>query len=335
MQQLDTYGRHMQDLRISVTDRCNFRCTYCMPSEIFDNNFQFIPHERILRFEEITRLARISVGLGVRKLRITGGEPLVRKDIDQLITQLAQLSDVNDVAMTTNGFLLAKMAQKLKDSGLRRVTVSLDSTDNEVFRRMNGNRADIAPVLEGIRAAERAGLLPIKINAVIQKGMNDHGVIDLARFCKDHGYILRLIEFMDVGTRNCWKLDRVVTAQEMTEKINAVLPLEPIERINSGEVAQRYRYRDGSGELGIIASVTMPFCGNCTRLRLSAEGKLYTCLFAQDGISLRDQLRSGMSDEGISGILSDIWKLRSDHYSELRTETSATNQRVEMHYIGG
>lgn len=245
---MDTFGRPLRDLRISVTDRCNFRCTYCMPGELFGDKFQFIPHENILRFEEIIRLARIGIELGVHKLRITGGEPLVRRGVDRLVSQLAQLPGVDDIAMTTNGFLLANMAQPLKDAGLKRVTISLDSLDNEVFRRLNGGRADVAPVLEGIRAAEQAGLLPIKINAVVQKGVNDAGILDLARFCKDHGYILRLIEFMDVGTRNGWKLDHVVPAQEIVEKIDAVLPLEPVKRAYAGEVALRFRYRDGNGK---------------------------------------------------------------------------------------
>ncbi len=334
-QPVDQFKRPLRDLRISVTDRCNFRCAYCMPAEVYHENFQFLPHDEVLRYEEITRLARIAVGLGVVKLRITGGEPLVRRDIVTLVEQLAQIGGVEDVAMTTNGYLLEKVAQSLKDAGLARVTVSLDSLDNDVFLKMNGGKADVAPVLAGIRAAERAGMTPIKVNAVVQRGVNDHTIVDLARFCKDNGYILRFIEFMDVGTRNGWKLDQVVPAKEIIERIDAALPLERIEGNYFGEVAERHRYRDGGGELGVIASVTQPFCGTCTRLRLSADGKIYTCLFALRGTSLRDPMRAGATDDELSAIFAGVWKKRTDRYSEIRTEQTASSKKIEMYYIGG
>jgi len=334
-QPVDQFKRPLRDLRISVTDRCNFRCAYCMPAEVYHENFQFLPHDEVLRYEEITRLARIAVGLGVVKLRITGGEPLVRRDIVTLVEQLAQIGGVEDVAMTTNGYLLEKVAQSLKDAGLARVTVSLDSLDNDVFLKMNGGKADVAPVLAGIRAAERAGMTPIKVNAVVQRGVNDHTIVDLARFCKDNGYILRFIEFMDVGTRNGWKLDQVVPAKEIIERIDAALPLERIEGNYFGEVAERHHYRDGGGELGVIASVTQPFCGTCTRLRLSADGKIYTCLFALRGTSLRDPMRAGATDDELSAIFAGVWKKRTDRYSEIRTEQTASSKKIEMYYIGG
>lgn len=335
MQPVDTLQRPLRDLRISVTDRCNFRCSYCMPADVYHEGFQFLPHDQVLTFEEIARLARIAVGLGVVKLRITGGEPLVRRDVNKLIGQLAAISGVEDIAMTTNAFLLAPMAEKLRDAGLKRVTVSLDSLDNDVFRRMNGDKANVAPVLEGIRAAERAGLLPIKVNAVVQRGVNDHTLVDLARYCKDNGYILRFIEFMDVGTRNGWKLDHVVPAREIIEKLDAVLPLEPLEQNYYGEVALRYRYRDGGGEMGVIASVTQPFCGSCTRLRLSPDGKIYTCLFALRGHDLRDPLRAGATDDELADIMRGVWGKRRDRYSEVRTEKTAQTKKIEMYYIGG
>lgn len=306
-----------------------------MPAEVFHEKFQFLPHNQILSFEEITRLARLSTDLGVRKLRLTGGEPLVRQDVDKLVAMLAQIPNVDDIAMTTNASLLDKMADKLKDAGLQRVTVSLDSLDNEVFRRMNGSRADVDTVLNGIRAAERAGMLPIKINAVVQRGVNDHTLVDLARYCKDNGYILRFIEYMDVGTRNGWKLDHVVPAQEIIEKIDTALPLEPLDPNYYGEVALRYRFKDGGGEIGVIASVTQPFCGTCTRLRLSAEGKIYTCLFAVNGVSLRDPMREGATDDDLRDLMNRVWKLRKDRYSEIRTEETAAQKKIEMYYIGG
>ncbi len=335
MTTIDQFQRPLQDLRISVTDRCNFRCTYCMPAEIYGEAYQFLPHAQVLTFEEITRIARISADLGVRKFRLTGGEPLVRQEVDKLVAMLSGIPTVQDIAMTTNGFLLGKYAQKLADAGMSRVTVSLDSLDNNVFRRMNGGRADVAPVLDGIRAAEQAGLLPIKINAVVQKDVNDHTILDMARFCKDNGYTLRFIEFMDVGTRNGWALDQVVPAEKIIAMIDAVLPLERLEPDYFGEVAYRYRYRDGGGEIGVIASVTKPFCGTCTRLRLSPEGQIYTCLFARKGTSLRDPMRAGATDDQIAEILRGVWVKRTDRYSEIRTEETARERKIEMYYIGG
>ena len=276
----DTFKRPLRDLRISVTDRCNFRCTYCMPAEIFGEHYKFLPKAEVLSFEEITRLTRIIVRLGAVKLRITGGEPLVREELETLLTMLRPIDGVDDLTLTTNGFLLPQKAQALKDAGLNRITVSLDSLDDAVFRKLNGNRSSVQKVLDGIAAAEKVGLTPIKINAVVQRGVNDHTVLDLAKWAKDKGYILRFIEYMDVGNMNGWRMDDVVPAREIVERINAVMPLEQVERSYKSEVALRYRYADGGGEIGMIASVTMPFCGACSRMRLSPEGSIYTCLFA-------------------------------------------------------
>ncbi len=331
----DQFQRPMRDLRISVTDRCNFRCTYCMPADVFDDHYQFLPHSDLLTFEEIDRIARIAVKMGVVKLRITGGEPLVRKGIDQLIGMLNQIPGVNDIAMTSNGVLLPQLAEQLRDAGLKRISVSLDTLDDTVFRQMNGNRSDVDQVIAGIQAAERAGLTPIKINAVIKRGVNDHTVVDLARFCKERGYTLRFIEYMDVGTRNGWRMEDVFTAREIIERIDAVMPLEPIDSGYFGEVAERWRYRDGSGEIGLIASVTQPFCGTCTRLRVSPKGSLYTCLFAQHGISLRDPMRAGASDDEITALMQRVWTQRADRYSEIRTSETARQSKIEMNYIGG
>lgn len=333
---LDQFNRPFRDLRISVTDRCNFRCTYCMPAELFGEHYHFLPKHDLLSFEEITRLARVFIGLGAVKLRLTGGEPLVRQEIEILVAQLAALDGVENIAMTTNGFLLPQKAQALKEAGLHRVTVSLDSLDDTVFRRMNGGRSGVQEVLDGIAAAKQAGFTPIKINAVVQRGVNDHTVVDLARYCKDQGYILRFIEYMDVGTLNGWRLDDVVSAAEIAEMINAKMPLELIERNYFGEVALRYRYQDGGGEIGLIASVTKPFCGSCTRLRLSPEGQIYTCLFGVEGIDLRGPLRAGASDEEIAEIVRGVWSRRTDRYSEIRTEqTGVAAPKVEMFHIGG
>ena len=297
----DKFGRPFRDLRISITDRCNFRCPYCMPEEIYGDRYEFLPRADLLTFEEITRLARIMVGLGAVKVRVTGGEPLVRSQVERLIGQLAGVDGVRDLAMTTNGYLLAQKAQTLKDAGLRRLTVSLDSLDEEVFARMNGRGFGPQRVLEGIEAAEKAGLATIKINAVVQKGVNDHTIVELARHFKGSGHIVRFIEYMDVGTLNGWKLDDVVPAEEMVSMIDAEIPLEPVESSYRGEVAERYRYRDGSGEIGIIASVTKPFCGDCTRLRLSPDGSIYTCLFASVGMDLRGPLRGRGFGRGAGG----------------------------------
>jgi cyclic pyranopterin phosphate synthase len=334
---LDRLKRPFRDLRISVTDRCNFRCPYCMPAEIYGDRYTFLPRSDLLTFEEIARLARIFVGLGARKLRLTGGEPLVRQEIERLVEQLAALEGIEDVAMTTNGFLLPKKAGALKAAGLKRVTVSLDSLDDAVFRRMNGNRASVQNVLDGIAAAERAGFAPIKINTVVQRGVNDHTLVDLARYCKDRGYIVRFIEYMDVGTLNGWRLDDVVPAAEIVERIGAEMPLEAVPENYRGEVATRYRYQDGSGEIGLIASVTRPFCGDCTRLRLSPEGEIYTCLFAVKGTDLRAPLRDGATDDEIEALVRGIWGKRTDQYSEIRTSLTDRDQRnkVQMFHIGG
>jgi len=331
----DTFNRPLRDLRISVTDRCNFRCTYCMPAEIFGERYQFLPRPQLLTFEEIERLTRILVRLGAVKVRLTGGEPLVRQEIEKLVALLAKVDGVDDLTMTTNGFLLPQKAQLLKDAGLKRITVSLDSIDDAVFRRMNGNKSGVQNVLDGIAAAEKAGLQPIKINAVVQRGVNDHTIVDLARYCKDHGYIVRFIEYMDVGNRNGWKLDEVVSAEEIAAMIDAQIPLEPVERNYRSEVAMRFRYRDG-GEMGIISSVTKPFCGACSRMRLSPEGSIYTCLFATEGTDLRGPLRAGASDNEIEQIVRNTWGSRVDRYSEVRSSlTEPRDSKVEMYHIGG
>ena len=333
---LDRFRRPLRDLRISVTDRCNFRCPYCMPAEIYGERYKFLPRESLLTFEEITRLAGIFAGLGVVKVRITGGEPLVRADIDTLVRMLAQVDGIEDLTMTTNAYLLSQFAPRLKEAGLQRITISLDSLDDEVFRHMNGRNFGPDRVLEGIVAAERAGIGPIKLNAVVQRGVNDHTVVDLARFAKERGHIVRFIEYMDVGTLNGWKMDDVVPAAEIIERISAEMPLEPVEANYRGEVAMRYRFRDGAGEIGVIASVTEPFCGDCTRLRLSPEGQIVTCLFASGGTDLRAPLRSGASDEEIEEIVRRIWGLREDRYSEIRTMfTDEPRRKVEMYHIGG
>lgn len=333
---VDRIGRPFRDLRISVTDRCNFRCTYCMPADVFGERYRFLPKEQLLTFEEITRLSRILVSLGALKIRLTGGEPLVRPGIERLAAQIARLPGVEDLAMTTNGYLLASKAQALKDAGLRRLTVSLDSLDDEVFKRLNGQRAGVQRILDGITAAEAAGFAPIKINTVVQRGVNDHTVVELARFCRERGHIVRFIEYMDVGTLNGWKLEQVVPAEELVSLIDAELPLEPVGGNYPGEVAMRYRYRDGGGEIGVIASVTKPFCGGCTRLRLSPDGSLYTCLFAAIGTDLRQPLRSGASDDEIRQVIAGLWQRRDDRYSEIRTsQTAAHTRKVEMYQIGG
>jgi cyclic pyranopterin phosphate synthase len=332
----DQFKRPLRDLRISVTDRCNFRCTYCMPAEVFGEGYKFLPREEILTFEEIKRLTRIIVRLGAVKLRLTGGEPLVRQDIEQLVAMLAEIDGVDDMALTTNAYFLPQKAQALKDAGLRRVTISLDTLDEEIFQRMNGRRSSVQKVLDGIAAAEKVGLGPIKINAVVQRGVNDHTLVDLARYCKERGYIVRFIEYMDVGTMNGWRMDDVVPAAEIVARIDAEMPLEPIGRNYHGEVAQRYRYRDGSGEIGLITSVTQPFCGACTRMRLSPEGQIFTCLFAGHGTDLRGPLRSGASDDDIEQIIRGRWAKRDDRYSEERFElTEPRSEKVQMYHIGG
>ena len=332
----DTFGRPFRDLRISVTDRCNFRCPYCMPSEIYGERYQFLPRADLLTFEEITRLTRIFVERGAAKVRLTGGEPLVRNELEKLIAQLADVEGVEDLTLTTNGYLLPQKAQALKDAGLQRVTISMDSLDDEVFRHMNGRGFGTEEVLKGVEAAERVGLRPIKVNAVVQRGVNDHTLLDLARHMKERGHTLRFIEYMDVGTRNGWKLDEVVPADEIVAMIDAEMPLEPVDANYSGEVAMRYRYRDGGGEIGIIASVTKPFCGDCTRLRMSPEGKIYTCLFSSDGTDLRAPLRSGAGDDELRALITGVWGRRTDRYSEERASiTEPSREKVEMYHIGG
>ena len=331
----DTLDRPFRDLRISVTDRCNFRCPYCMPAEIYGERYEFLPREELLTFEEITRLTRIFAGLGAKKVRLTGGEPLVRNEIENLVGALAGIDGVDDLTLTTNAWLLPQKARALKEAGLERVTISLDSLDEEVFKRMNGRGVSTDRVLRGIDAAEKVGLTPIKINAVVQKGFNDHTLVDLARHFKERGHIVRFIEYMDVGNRNGWKLDQVVPAEEIVAIIDAEMPLEPVASTYRGEVARRYRYRDGSAEIGVIASVTMPFCGDCTRLRLSPDGTAYTCLFAGAGTDLRGPLRAGATDDELRGIVSGLWGVREDRYSELRTSMTETREKVEMYHIGG
>lgn len=332
---LDTLQRPIRDLRISVTDKCNFRCPYCMPAEIFGEKYEFLPKAEILTFEEITRLARIFVDLGVTKIRITGGEPLLRRDLETLIAKLSQINGVQDLTLTTNGYLLADKAQSLKDAGLRRLTVSLDAIDDQTFNLMSGRAHGTERVLEGIRFAEKAGFQAIKINAVVQKGINDHLVIDLAQHFHNTGHILRFIEFMDVGNRNNWNMDQVVPAAEIIDRIHTVLPLEPLDPNYTGEVAKRYRYLDGGGEIGIIASVTQPFCGDCTRARLSTDGKLYTCLFASEGTDLRDVLRQGASSAHLRNKITWTWRRRTDRYSEIRTDHTPATHKIEMYQIGG
>lgn len=332
---VDLLNRPLRDLRISVTDRCNFRCTYCMPKEVFGRDFQFMPPSALLTFEEITRLARIFIDLGVEKIRLTGGEPLVRRDIERLVGMLAPLPGLKDLTLTTNGSMLARKAQALKDAGLKRVTVSLDSLDDSVFKAMNDVEFPVARVLAGIDAAHAAGLGPIKVNMVVKRGVNENSIVPMARYFKGSGVILRFIEYMDVGSTNGWRLDDVVGAAEIVSTIAAELPLEPIDPNYKGEVARRYRYSDGVGEIGIISSVTQPFCGNCTRVRLSSEGLLYTCLFSALGRDLRAPLREGNSDEEIAGMVEKIWRGRSDRYSEIRTEQTSHKPKVEMSHIGG
>lgn len=331
----DQLQRPLHDLRISVTDRCNFRCVYCMPKEVFGKDFQFLPPRALLTFEETTRLASIFIGLGMEKLRITGGEPLVRREIEKLIGMLAALSGLKDLTLTTNGALLARKAQALRDAGLKRITVSLDALDDGVFREMNDVDFPVERVLEGIDAAKAAGLDTIKVNMVVKRGVNDHCVLDMARHFHGTGVILRFIEYMDVGTTNGWRMDDVLAASDLLRAINAEMPLEPVDPNYGGEVASRYRYRDGGGEIGVISSVTQPFCSTCTRARLSSEGKLYTCLFAADGFDLRRLIRDGASDEAVATAVRKVWTDRVDRYSELRTAATSRIPKVEMSHIGG
>ncbi|MGH3882951.1 MAG: GTP 3',8-cyclase MoaA [Pseudonocardiaceae bacterium] len=332
----DKFGRPLRDLRISVTDRCNFRCCYCMPRDVFGTDFPFMDHSELLSFEEIGRLGAVFARLGVRKLRLTGGEPLLRHGIERLVEQLVGIEGVDDVALTTNGSLLAAKAQALRDAGLRRVTVSLDSLDEPTFRAISDVKIPLDRVIKGIAAAADAGLTPVKVNTVVKRGMNDgQGIVDLAGFGREHGYVVRFIEFMDVGATNGWRMEDVVPADEVIECINAVWPIEPLEPTYVGEVATRYRYLDGGGEVGVIASITKPFCRTCSRARLSAKGELYTCLFSGAGHDLRALLRSGCSDDELHTVISGIWQGRTDRYSAQRTTETAGLAKVEMSYIGG
>jgi cyclic pyranopterin phosphate synthase len=337
----DKLDRPVRDLRISVTDRCNFRCTYCMPAEIFGEKYEFLPRPHILTFEEIERLAKLFAAAGVSKLRVTGGEPLVRANLPELIASLSKIEGIDDIALTTNGYLLAKNAQALKDAGLNRLTISLDSIDEDIFKQMSGRPQGPANTLEGIKVATELGFSPIKINVVVQRGVNDHTLVDTARYFKGTGAIVRFIEFMDVGTKNGWDLSQVVTSKEVIEMIGEEFPLEPIDANYTGEVASRYRYADGEGEIGVISSVSEPFCGNCTRARLSTDGKLVTCLFASGGTDLKESLRSGATDDELAGIIARVWTGRSDRYSDLRSKDTEFNaddadgDKVEMYYIGG
>jgi cyclic pyranopterin phosphate synthase len=329
----DKLRRPLRDLRVSVTDRCNFRCVYCMPKEVFGRDYAFLERRELLTFEEIERLARVFVAHGVEKIRITGGEPLVRRDLERLIEQLATIDGL-DLTLTTNGSLLPQKAQALRDAGLRRVTVSLDSLDDRVFSAMNDVDFPVQRVLEGIDAAAAAGL-PVKVNMVVKRGLNEEAILPMAREFRERGQILRFIEYMDVGHTNGWRLDDVVPAAEIVETIETEFPLEPLGPNYPGEVARRWRYRDGAGEIGVIASVTQPFCGTCTRARLSAEGRLYTCLFALRGHDLRALVRGGASDEELHEAIGTTWRGRADRYSELRSAQTADLPKVEMSYIGG
>jgi cyclic pyranopterin phosphate synthase len=335
----DRFGRALRDLRISVTDRCNFRCPYCMPAEVFGRDFAFLPKALVLSFEEIERLAAVFVAEGVGKLRITGGEPLVRRDLPVLIAGLAALRSPDgepvDLTLTTNGSALRSLAAQLAEAGLQRITVSLDSLDDAVFGAMNGVDFPVARVLEGIAAARAAGLAPVKVNTVVRRGMNEASVLPLARWAREEGLILRFIEYMDVGHSNGWRLDDVVPADEILATIDAEMPLQPVSANYRGEVAGRYAYRDGSGEVGVIASVTRPFCGDCTRARLSAEGHLYTCLFAVSGVDLKTPLRAGESDEELAARVRAVWAVRADRYSELRSAATGNLPKVEMFALGG
>jgi cyclic pyranopterin phosphate synthase len=330
----DTRGRMLHDLRISVTDRCNFRCVYCMPKDVFDSDYRFLPHADLLTFEEIARVAKIFVGRGVSKIRLTGGEPLLRRNIERLVEMLAKLG-TRDLTLTTNGALLAKKARSLADAGLTRVTVSLDSLDDATFRAMNDVDFPVAKVLEGIDAAAAAGLAPLKINMVVKRGTNDASILPMAKHFRGSGHIVRFIEYMDVGATNGWRMDDVVPAAEIVRTIAAELPLENADPNYTGETAQRWRYRDGSGEIGVIASVTQAFCRDCTRARLSTDGKVYTCLFATAGHDLRALLRGGFDDAQIGNAIAWMWRERADRYSEIRTANTVRIPRVEMSYIGG
>ncbi|EJS60269.1 GTP 3',8-cyclase MoaA [Bacillus cereus] len=331
----DFFGRPLQDLRISVIDRCNFRCTYCMPAEVFGPDYAFLKDEFLLTFDEIERLAKVFVSIGVRKIRITGGEPLLRKDLTKLIARLVKIDGLVDIGLTTNAIHLTKQAKALKEAGLHRVNVSLDAIDDDIFRNINGRNINTKPVIKGIKAAKEAGL-EVKVNMVVKKGMNDHQVLPMAAYFKEQGITLRFIEFMDVGSTNGWNFDQVVTKRELIEMIHRVYPLEPAEAHYFGEVAKRYRYVGTNVEVGFITSVSESFCSSCTRARISADGKFYTCLFATEGLDVRKLLRGNLSDDELLSVIQDVWVNRKDRYSDERTEESAKNRpKIEMSYIGG
>ena len=332
----DTLARPLHDLRISVTDRCNFRCTYCMPKEVFGREFAFLRRDELLTFEEIARLARLFVPAGVEKVRLTGGEPLLRRDLEELIAQLAAIDGLRDIALTTNGSLLTReKARSLKAAGLNRITVSLDSLDDATFRAMNDVDFPVARVLDAIDVAAEAGLTPVKIDVVVKRGINDRGVIELARRFRGTGHIVRFIEYMDVGNSNGWRIDDVVSGRELLAMLSREWPLVPADAHYFGEVAERWRYADGGGEIGIITSVTQPFCGSCTRARLTANGQLYLCLFASDGHDLRKLLRGGASDDELARVIANVWRARTDRYSDVRSEATPGLRKVEMSHIGG
>lgn len=332
---VDTFARPLHDLRISLTDRCNFRCTYCMPKEVFGKDHAFLPQEQLLSFDEIETLTRAFVALGVRKVRLTGGEPLMRKGLEDLIARLAAVPGVEDIALTSNGSFPVERVHSLKAAGLSRMTVSLDALDDATFKAMNDVDFPVARVLEWIEASAAAGLAPIKVNMVVKRGVNEHAILPMARYFREHGHILRLIEYMDVGHSNGWRMDDVLTAKQMVAMINAELPLEALQANYRGEVAERYRYADGSGEIGIIASVSQPFCGDCSRARISADGRLFTCLFAIGGADLRGLLRRGTDQAALQAAIAAVWQKRTDRYSELRSANTAALPKVEMSYIGG
>lgn len=336
---LDTRHRPLRDLRISVTDRCNFRCTYCMPREVFGTDYEFMPHADLLTFEEITRVAKVAVSLGVEKIRLTGGEPLLRKNIERLIEMLSGLSTPQgkpvDLTLTTNGTLLAKKAAGLKAAGLKRVTVSLDALDDTLFERMSDSQVAVRTVLDGIDEAARVGLAPVKVNMVVRKGMNDEQIVPMAEHFRNSGHILRFIEYMDVGSTNGWNLAEVLTGAQILQRIGERFPIKPAQAEYRGEVAARWRYVDGAGEIGVITSVSQPFCGDCTRARLSPEGKLFLCLFANHGHDLRALVRGQSGDEALAARMASIWTGRDDHYSEIRGKNTATLHKIEMSYIGG
>jgi cyclic pyranopterin phosphate synthase len=331
---LDAFGRPLRDLRISITDRCNFRCVYCMPKTVFGRDYPFMPRAELLSFEEITRIARLFAARGVQKLRLTGGEPLLRHGVEKLIEQLATIPDL-EITLTTNGSLLAQKAAVLAAAGLQRVTVSLDALDDATFKRMNDADYPVAKVLEGIETAAAAGMRPVKVNCVVKRGSNDEQIVPLARHFRNTGHILRFIEFMDVGSSNDWKLDEVVSSAEVLRRIGEAFPLEAIDPNYPGEVAERWRYKDGAGEIGVISSVTLAFCDSCTRIRLSTEGKLYTCLFATSGHDLRSLLREGADDATLDAAITGWWQARTDRYSQIRMAATPALKKIEMSYIGG